>query len=101
MRRGEIWQYTPVIPRPGISIVRLVVSADVINESETPWVLGIHLVDRDPGSVLAQRISDHGWAVVTTIERVVRSRLGEQLGTATAEEMEQVDMALKACLDLD
>jgi hypothetical protein len=67
-----------------------VVSADVINVSETPWVLGIHLVDRDPESVLAQRIDDHGWAVVTTIERVVRSRLGEQLGTATLEEMEQV-----------
>jgi mRNA-degrading endonuclease toxin of MazEF toxin-antitoxin module len=79
----------------------LVVSADVINASETPWVLGIHLVDPDPKSVLVQRIGDHGWAVVTTIERVVRSRLGEQLGTATPEEMEQVDIALKACLDLD
>jgi mRNA-degrading endonuclease toxin of MazEF toxin-antitoxin module len=78
-----------------------VVSADVINESEIPWVLGIHLLDRDPESVLVQRIGDHGWAVVTTVERVVRSRLGEQLGTATAEEMEQVNIALKACLDLD
>ncbi|MBV9161385.1 MAG: hypothetical protein JO281_07510 [Pseudonocardiales bacterium] len=64
-------------------------------------MLGIHLVDRDPESVLAQRMGDHGWAVVTTIERVVRSRLGEQLGTDTPEEMEQVDIALKACLDLD
>ncbi len=73
----------------------------MINESETPWVLGIHLVDHDPDSVLAQRIGDHGWAIVTTIERVVRSRLGEQLGTATPDEMEQLDIALKACLDLD
>ena len=64
-------------------------------------MLGIHLVDRDPESVLAQRMGDHGWAVVTTIERVGRSRLGEQLGTDTPEEMEQVDIALKACLDLD
>jgi mRNA-degrading endonuclease toxin of MazEF toxin-antitoxin module len=101
VRRGEVWQYTPVLPRPGVSTTRLVVSANVINESEIPWVLGVHLVDHDPESVLAQRIGDYGWAVVTTVERVVRSRLGQQLGTATPEEMEQVDIALKACLDLD
>jgi mRNA-degrading endonuclease toxin of MazEF toxin-antitoxin module len=42
-----------------------------------------------------------GWAVATMIERVMRSRLGEQAGAATPEEMQQVDIALKACLDLD
>lgn len=100
MQRGDLWVYTPVIPRPGISILRLVVSADVINESEIPWVLGLHLVSNDPGSLLAPRIGDHGWAVATTIERVVKSRLGERIGTATPEEMAQVDIALRAALDL-
>lgn len=100
MQRGDVWAYTPVLPRPGISILRLVVSADVINESEIPWVLGVHLVADDPGSLLAPRIGDHGWAVTTTIERVIKSRLGEQIGTATPEEMTQVAIALRAALDL-
>jgi hypothetical protein len=100
MQRGEIWSYTPVIPRPGISIMRLIVSADVINDSESPWVIGLHLVDDNPNSLLAPRVGDW-WAVVTTMERVMRSRLGEQMGAATADEMRQVDIALKACLDLD
>jgi hypothetical protein len=75
--------YVPVIPRPGISIMRLVVSTNVINDSESPWVLGLHLVSDDPGSLLAPRIGDHGWAVATTIERVMRSRLAEHAGAAT------------------
>jgi mRNA-degrading endonuclease toxin of MazEF toxin-antitoxin module len=81
--------------------MRLIVSTNVINDSESPWILGLHLVSDDPGSLLAPRIGDHGWAVATTIERVMRSRLGEQAGAAAPEEMQQVDIALKACLDLD
>jgi hypothetical protein len=101
VQRGDLFSYVPVIPRPGISIVRLIVSAETINDSQIPWVLGAHLIDDDPASLLAPRIGDHGWAMVTTIERVMRSRLGEQAGVATPDEMQQVDIALKACLDLD
>jgi mRNA-degrading endonuclease toxin of MazEF toxin-antitoxin module len=46
-------------------------------------------------SLLAPRIGDHGWAVVTTIEQVMRNRLGEQVGVATPEEMEQIDTAIR------
>jgi mRNA-degrading endonuclease toxin of MazEF toxin-antitoxin module len=95
-----VFVYLPVIPRPGISILRLIVSTNIINESESPWVLGVHLVADDPGSLLAPSIGEHGWAVATTIERVMKSRLGEQAGVATPEEMTQVDVALRACLDL-
>ena len=28
VRRGEIWQYRPVLERPGQSLLRLIVSAD-------------------------------------------------------------------------
>jgi mRNA-degrading endonuclease toxin of MazEF toxin-antitoxin module len=96
-----VWGYTPVIPRPGMSVLRLVVSAGVINDDATvPWVLGVHLVSDDPSSLRAPRIGDQGWAVVTTVERVLKSRLGEQVGTATPEEMTQVEIALRAALDL-
>ena len=100
MQRGDLFVYVPVIPRPGISILRLIVSSDTVNDSEIPWVLGVHLLAEDPGSLLAPRIGDHGWTVVTTIERVMRSRLGEQTGVATPDEMQQVDIALRAALDL-
>jgi mRNA-degrading endonuclease toxin of MazEF toxin-antitoxin module len=100
VQRRDLFVYVPVIPRPGISILRLIVSSDTVNDSEIPWVLGVHLLAEDPGSLLAPRIGDHGWAVVTTIERVMRSRLGEHTGVATPEEMQQVDIALRAALDL-
>lgn len=100
MRRGEIWSYEPVLPRPGISVKRLIVSSDAINDADIPWVLGVHLLDRDPNSILAPRIGPH-WAVVVSVERVIRTRLGERVDLATADEMAQVDIALKAAFDLD
>jgi hypothetical protein len=100
MRRGEIWSYEPVIPRPEISIKHLIVSSDAINEADIPWILGIHLLDRNPNSVLAPPIGPH-WAVVVSVERVVRSRLIERVDLATTDEMTQVDIALRAALDLD
>lgn len=100
MRRGEVWTYEPVIPRPGVSIKRLIVSSNAINDADIPWVLGVHLLDRDPDSILAPPIGPH-WAVVVSVERVIRTRLGERADLATADEMTQVDIALKACLDLD
>jgi mRNA-degrading endonuclease toxin of MazEF toxin-antitoxin module len=81
--------------------MRLIVSSDAINDADIPWVIGVHLIDdHDPMSLLAPRIGDRGWAVVTTIERVMRNRLGEQVGGATPEEMEQIDIALRAALSL-
>lgn len=68
MRRGEIWQYRPVLERPGQSLLRLIVSADFVNEGDSVTVLGVHLVDRDPESLLAPRIGAHGFANVMTIQ---------------------------------
>ena len=95
IHRGDVWEYRPVIPRPGISILRLVVSPDALNESELlPFVIAIHIVEETEESPLAPRIGDLGWAPVTTVERVVKSRLTQHVGTATAEELEQVEMGL-------
>ncbi|MGH3913218.1 MAG: hypothetical protein ACRDTC_07395 [Pseudonocardiaceae bacterium] len=57
-------------------------------------------MDRDPGSLLAIRLEGHGWAVVTTIEAVIRRRLAEQVGVIGSDEQVAVDSALRAALEL-
>jgi mRNA-degrading endonuclease toxin of MazEF toxin-antitoxin module len=100
VRRGEIWQYRPVLERPGQSLLRLIVSADFVNEGDSVTVLGVHLVERDPESLLAPRIGAHGFANVMTIEAVLRRRLDARIGLATPDELEQVSDALRAAQDL-
>lgn len=101
MRRGEIWRYEPVINRAGQSTDRLIVSADAINDNDgLPTVYAMQMADTDPGSLLAVRVSGHGWALATAIERPLRKRLIERLGQAGPEEMEQVDNAIRATFDV-
>lgn len=101
MRRGEIWRYEPVAVRPGQSTLRLIVSADIINENDDiPIVLAVHIVDADPGSLLAVRVGDRGWARALSVEPVMRRRLVEQIGAADAEAMGEVSNALRAVQDL-
>lgn len=76
-------------------------TAEGLNDSPIPVVIGVQVVDRDPGSLLAVQLAGHGWAVVTTIEPVLKRRLGELVGGASTEEMAAVDQALRAALDLD
>ena len=61
MRRGEIYSYNPVVPRPGQSVRRLIISSDALHVDGAPVVLGIHLVDSDPGTLLAPAVGDY-WA---------------------------------------
>jgi len=57
VQRGDLYVYVPVIPRPGISIMRLIVSSAAINDVDIPWVIGLHLIDdHDPMSLLVPRI---------------------------------------------
>lgn len=100
-RRGEIWRYDAAVTRPGQPTLRLVVSAEVVNANdELPIVLGLHLVDDDPGSLLAVRVGEHGWARALSIEPVLRRRLAERVGVADDAAMEQVANALRAVQDL-
>jgi len=89
-----------VLERPGQSLLRLIVSADFLNEGDGATVLGVHLVDRDPESLLAPRIGVHGFTNVMTIEAVLRRRLDARVGLAGPEEMEQISHALRATQDL-
>jgi len=100
LRRGGVYPYKPVLQRPGQSLQRLIVSADPINESSIPVVLGLQVVDRDPDSLLAVKLEGHGWAVITTIEQVIKSRLDEPAGVISPDEQQAVDSALRAALDL-
>ncbi len=101
MRRGDIWRYEGVAPRPGQSPLRLIVSADAINRNDSlPVVLAVHVVDADPDSLLAVAVGDLGWARALSIEPVIRRRLVERVGEATGPEMESVGNALRAIQDL-
>ncbi|HSV65743.1 MAG TPA: hypothetical protein VLJ59_07540 [Mycobacteriales bacterium] len=101
MRRGQIWRYDPVVARPGASTLRLIVSADVVNvNGELPVVLAVHLVTDDPGSLLAVRVGEHGWARALSIEPAMRRRLVELVDTADTETMERISSALRAVQDL-
>ena len=100
-RRGEVWSYSPVLPRPGQSLLRLLVSADGLNDSPLPVLIGLQVVDTDPENLLAVALEGHGWAVTTSIEPVMRRRLTERVGVIGPQEQDAVDQALKAALELD
>lgn len=101
IRRGEIRHYQPVLSRPGQSLYRVIVSPDAFNQSASPIVLGLHVVDQDPGALLAVKTGAHGWALIPSIEGVHKRRLGDVVGHVGPEEQEAVDRALRAVLDLD
>lgn len=101
MRRGEIWRYQPVMAREGQSTLRLIVAADAVaGDDRVATVYAAQVVTPDPGGLLAVQLDGHGWAYLLKIERALRSRLVEQVGAASEEEMGQVDAALRAVFDL-
>lgn len=101
MRRGDLYRYEPVMTRAGQSTTRLIVSADAVNANASlPAVYAMHVVDSDPGSLLAVRVGELGWAFAMEIDRPLRRRLVEHLGRATAEELEQVDQAIRAVFEV-
>lgn len=79
--------------------MRLVVSRSTINDAEHPVVLGLQIVERDPGGLLNVRIGHLGWAPVLTIEAVLPPR-GGVVRAATDEEMDAVVGVLRVAADL-
>lgn len=100
MQRGEVYEYLPVLARPGQSRLRLIVSSQSVNDAEHPVVLGLQVVEHDPGGLLSVCIGEFGWAPVLTIEAVLRRRLGSLVATATEEEMDAVSSVLRVVQDL-
>jgi len=101
VRRGDLYRYEPVMVRAGQSTTRLIVSADAVNaNTDLPTVYAMHVVDSDPGSLLAVRVGGFGWAFALEIDRPPRRRLVEHLGRATPEELEQVDNAVRAVFEV-
>ncbi|MBV1851882.1 hypothetical protein [Catellatospora tritici] len=67
---------------------------------ELPVVLAVHIVDTDPGGLLAVAVPPHGWATALTIEPVMRSRLSEHIDSVDAGTLDNVSAALRAAQDL-
>lgn len=53
----------------------MIISAQGINETDHPVVLGLQVLDRDPGACSASAWGTWAWASVLTIEVVLRRRL--------------------------
>lgn len=98
--RGQIWRYNPVLVRENRSDLRLIVSTDAINSSQVPTVFAVHVLAEGSESLLSVRVDPHGWAPVGTLEQVMRRRLVEHVGDVPVDAMEQVDVALRALLEL-
>lgn len=79
----------------------MISSVDALNDASPPLICLQVVEDEDPESLLAPRVGGVGWAVATLIERTLKSRMTERVGVATVEEMEQVDIALRAALGLE
>jgi hypothetical protein len=85
VRRGDVYRYAPVLARSGQSTLRLLVSADVLNgNSDLAACYALHVVDSDPGSLLAVEIAPHGWAFALLLDRPPRSLLVERLAALDA-----------------
>src|SRR5690606_20980527 len=77
--RGDLWRYDPKgSPRQRTV---LIVSADGISNSTRRWVYGLDVVDSDPGDILSVRLGDGRWVNGTSLSRLWRDWLTEQVGT--------------------
>lgn len=98
MRRGELWTYEPQgSPRHQLVVI---VSSNGVNDSGRRWLLGVPITVDDPHDILAVPITRHGWADVTRMTRYFRLWLTKSEGVAGPADLEQLDSALRAVLDL-
>lgn len=98
MRRGEIWSYSPKgLPRHRTVVI---VSSDGINESVRPWLVGTDVVHTDPQDILSVELDTRTWVSALYVTRLYRGWFTEQVGALESEAMDQLDVALRAALDL-
>jgi mRNA-degrading endonuclease toxin of MazEF toxin-antitoxin module len=100
LRRGQVWRYQ------GISRSRpvLVVSCDELNDAEQPIIVDVTSFSPQgaAASLLSVQIGDElgGYARCRMISFADSKRFAELLGTVPESTMEQIDMALRATLNL-
>ncbi|MFE7796769.1 MULTISPECIES: hypothetical protein [unclassified Nocardia] len=99
MRRGELWTYYPHGSPPRRRTVVLI-SSDGINESTRQWLIAAEILDQDPQDILAVPVSRHGWVHAGNIGRIYRGWLAERVDEMETEELERLDTALRAAMDL-
>lgn len=98
MIRGDLWRYDPKgSPRQRTV---LIVSANGIGNSTRRWVYGLDVVDSDPGDILSVRLADGRWVNGTSLSRLWRDWLTEQVGTVDDDVRDAVDGLLRTALDL-
>lgn len=97
MRRGEVWRYR------GLARERLVlvVSDDQLNDRGEPIVVDVtDTGPTGPMALLTVRLNDLGFARCRRITFVEVDRFTERVAEAQAEQMDQVDAALRVALSL-
>ncbi|HVV07678.1 hypothetical protein [Amycolatopsis sp.] len=99
MRRGEVWTYRPPT-QPARERTVLLLSSDGVNESERPWLLGTELLEKDPQDILGVALDSRFWISTLNLTRLYRGWLQERLAEIDHATQEQVDVALRAALDL-
>jgi mRNA-degrading endonuclease toxin of MazEF toxin-antitoxin module len=99
VRRGEVWRYQGIFRSRPV----LVVSCDELNDAEQPIVVdATSFSPQGAVALLTVRVGDElgGYARCRTISFADTKRFTELLGTVPDSTMEQVDMALRAALNL-
>jgi mRNA interferase MazF len=99
VRRGELWIYYPHgSPQRRRTVV--LISSDGINESSRQWLIAAEILDQDPQDILAVSVPQHGWVHAGNIGRIYRGWLAECVDVMGAEELDRLDTALRAAMDL-
>ncbi|MGH3439552.1 MAG: hypothetical protein ACRDRN_24230 [Sciscionella sp.] len=98
MRRGEVWGYSP----QGFTHRRtvVIVSSDGINDSARPWVLGTDVVRTNPQDILSVQLDTSTWVSALYVTRLYRGWFSEKAGALDTAALDQLDVALRAALDL-
>jgi mRNA-degrading endonuclease toxin of MazEF toxin-antitoxin module len=99
VRRGEVWTYQPPT-EPARERTVVLLSSDGVNDSERPWLLGTELLDRDPQDILGVALDSRFWVSTLNLTRLYRPWLNERIAEINQEVQEQIDVALRAALDL-
>jgi len=99
VQRGEVWRYAAKGPR-GDRLVVLVSGSGINGDDRRAWLIGIEVLDADPGDLLAVPLPGGRWADASTLVRVFRRWLTEPVEMLDDAAVERIDVALRAALDL-